>query len=283
MLAHKLNFATMAVVAMAVMAVPTLAQAKADDSTPAAIVNGDKILKSQVEGLMKMNNVKEEDAQKAYPVIVDQIINEKLIDAAATKADVQKTPEFQQRMADAKEQLIKTMYLETYLKDKVNDRAIKAEYDKFKKDNKGKEEVHARHILVKTEDEAKKVIVDLNNGAKFDDLAKERSSDPSAKNGGDIGYFAKDELIPAFSDAAFKLKKGTYTKEPVKSQFGWHVIYVEDKRERVVPDQKTVEGAIRNKLGQDAVKQLLASLSAKADIKRFDINGKPVGGETSKD
>jgi peptidyl-prolyl cis-trans isomerase C len=276
----KTGFAAMAVVAMAMMAVPTLAHAKADDSTLAATVNGDKITKGQVENVMKSNNVKDEDAAKAYPVIVDEIINEKLIDAAAAKADVQKTPEFQQRLEASKAQLVKQMYLESYLKNKVDDKAVKAEYEKFKKDNKGKEEVHARHILLKTEDEAKQVIKDLNDGAKFEDLAKERSTDPSAKNGGDIGYFAKDELIPAFSDAAFKLKPGTYTKEPVKSQFGYHVIYVIDKRERVVPDLKTVEAAIRNKLGQDAVKQLLTNLTAKADIKRFDIDGKPV---TTKD
>jgi len=281
----KTGFAAMAIVAMAMMAVPTLAQAKADDNgTVAAIVNGDKITKSQVENVMKLNNVKEEDEAKAYPVIVDEIINEKLIDAAAEKADVQKSPEFQQRLQEAKEQLVKQMYLESYLKTKVDDKAVKAEYEKFKKDNKGKEEVHARHILLKTEDEAKKVIKDLNDGAKFEDLAKERSSDPSAAKGGDIGWFAKDELIPAFSDAAFKLKPGSYTKEPVKSQFGWHVILVVEKRDRVVPDLKDVEGAIRNKLGQEAVKKLLANLTAKADIKRFDIDGKPVSGDaTSKD
>ena len=272
----KMGYAAMAVVAMAAMAVPTLAHAKAEDSGVAAVVNGDKITKSQVEGFMKANNVKSEDEPKVYPVVVNQIIDEKLLQEAAKQSNVENSPEFQQRLAAAKEALVKQVYLENYLKDKVNDKAVKAEYEKLKKDNKGKEEIHARHILVKTEEEAKKVIADLDSGAKFEDLAKERSSDPSAKSGGDIGYFAKGELVPAFSDAAFKLKPGTYTKEPVKSQFGWHVIMVEDKRERVIPEQKVIEDRLRNGLAQEAVKKLIQSLSAKADIKRFDMDGKPM-------
>lgn len=275
MLARTGKMGALAVVAFAIFAMPAMAHAK-EESGVAATVNGDKILKSDVMGVLKLNNVKEEDAAKAYPVVVDEIINEKLIDNAAAKADVEKSQAYQQRLAQAKEQLLKQVYLETFLKDKVTDKAVKAEYEKFKAENKGKQEVHARHILVKTEDEAKQVIKDLDSGAKFEDLAKERSSDPSAKNGGDIGWFAKGELIPEFSDAAFKLSKGTYTKEPVKSQFGWHVIYVEDKRERTVPDEKAVDNAIRQKLGQEAVKNLVEGLRAKADIKRFDINGKPV-------
>ncbi len=281
-LTQKMGYAALAAVVMAVMTVPTLAQAKAEDSTVVAVVNGDKILKSDVVGVLKLNNVKDEDTAKAFPLIVDEMINEKLVDAAAAKANVEKSQEFQQRLEQAKAQLVKTMYLEGFLKDKVTDSAIKAEYNKFKSDNKGKQEVHARHILVKTQEEAEQVIKDLDNGAKFEDLAKERSSDPSAKNGGDIGYFAKGELIPEFSDAAFKLKPGTYTHEPVKSQFGWHVIQVVDKRDRQVPDLKTVENQIRNKLGQDAVKSLVQGLRAKADIKRFDMDGKPVSDDSTK-
>jgi peptidyl-prolyl cis-trans isomerase C len=277
-----MGYAALAVVALAVMGAPAMAHAK-EESGVAATVNGDKILKSDVMGVLKLNNVKDEDQAKAYPVVVDEIINEKLIDSAAAKADVENSAVYKQRLAAAKEQLLKTVYLENFLKDKITDKAVKAEYDKFKAENKGKQEVHARHILVKTEDEAKQVIKDLNSGAKFEDLAKERSSDPSAKNGGDIGWFAKGELIPEFSDAAFKLDKGAYTKEPVKSQFGWHVIYVEDKRERSVPDLKTVENAIRNKLGQDAVKNLVEGLRKTADIKRFDINGKPVAAAGAED
>lgn len=269
----KMGLAALAFAAL--LAAPTLAQAKDD---VAATVNGSTITKKEVMSVLKLNNVKDEEAPKLYPRVVDDLINQKLVAEATAKANIEQDPVFQQRMAQTKEQLIQNMFIEKYLKDKVTDKAVKAEYDKLKKENKGKTEVHARHILVKTEEEAKQVIKDLESGAKFEDLAKERSSDPSAKNGGDIGYFTKDELIPEFSAAAFDLKPGTYTKTPVKSQFGYHVIYVQDKRDRSVPDLKAVETQIRQKLGQEAVQKLVMDLRAKADIKRFDMDGKPVDG-----
>lgn len=275
MFTKNTTFAALAMVA-AVATAPTLAFAA---DTVVATVNGSSILKADVDKVLKLNNVKSADADKAFPIIVNEMINEKLVDEAAAKAEIEKTADFQQR----KEQLIKTMYVENIVKNKVTDKAVKAEYDKLKKENKGKQEVHARHILVKTEDEAKQVIKDLDAGKKFEDLAKERSSDPSAKNGGDIGFFAKDELIPAFSAAAFALKPGTYTKEPVKSEFGYHVIYAVETRERQVPELKQVEGTIRNKLTQDAVRGLVTDLRAKADIKLFDKDGKPLAEAPKKD
>lgn len=280
----KMGLAAMAIVAMTTMTVSGAASATANPGSDsvAAIVNGDKILKNDVMNVIKSMTVAEADRDKAYPVIVDQMVNEKLIDIETAKAEIEKDPMFQARVAAAKAQLVKTIYLEKYLKDKITDKAIKAEYDKFKKENKGKEEVHARHILVASEDEAKQVIKDLDAGAKFETLAKERSSGPTAKTGGDVGYFAQGEIIPEFSNAAFQLKPGTYTKSPVKSPFGWHVIFVEDMRERVVPDMKDVEASIRSKLGQEAVEKLVKSLRAKADVKLFDINGKPVEEATKK-
>ena len=271
-------FAVVVIVAMAMLALPALAKAKATpaDNTVVAVVNGDKIFKKDVLGALKGLPVQEADTARVFPVIVDQMINEKLIEIETAKAEIEKDPLFLSRFAVMKAQLVKTVYLEKYLKDKITEKTVKAEYDKFKKENSGKQEVHARHILVATEEEAKQAIKDLDGGAKFDVLAKERSSGPTAGNGGDIGYFAKGEIIPEFSDAAFKLKPGAYTKEPVKSQFGWHVIYVEDKRNRVVPNLKEVEAAIRNKLGQGAIETLVKTLRAKADIKRFGMDGKPL-------
>lgn len=277
MLAKRMGYAAAAAVAIALTAVPTLSQAKAEDGGVAAVVNGNKIYKSQVETFMKANNVKAEDQSKVYPIVLDQLVDERLLQDAAHSANIEKSAEFQQRLAQLKENLAKQTYLENYLKDKVNDKVVKAEYEKLKKENKGVEEIHARHILLKTEDEAKQVIKSLDNGAKFEDLAKERSTDPSGKNGGDIGYVAKsDPILPAFTEAAFKVKPGTYAKEPLKTQLGWHVIMVEDKRERVVPELKTVEERIRNGLAQEAVKKLIQSLSTKADIKRFGMDGKPL-------
>ena len=274
---YKTGLTALAVVAMVTAAIPAEAkETPADASIVVATVNGDKIFKKDVLGALKNMQVKPEDSEKAFPVVVNQMINERLINTETSSAGIEKNPVFQQRLEMARFQLIKTMYLENYLKDKINDQTVKVEYNKFKKENKGKQEVHAHHILLASEVEARQVIKDLKGGAKFEDLAKERSSGPTAKTGGDIGYFLKGELVPEFSDAAFKLKTGNYTKAPVKSQFGWHVILVKDKRIRPVPEMKLVEGAIRNKMGQEAVEKLVSNLRAKADIKHFDEKGNPV-------
>jgi peptidyl-prolyl cis-trans isomerase C len=282
---NKLAFTAIALVAMTMLAQPTLSQAKetpAGDEMVVATVNGNKILKKDVSMAMKTLQVKDADSEKVFPMIVDQIINEKLIDSETTKANIEKDPEFQKRLEATKAQLIKTAYIEKYLKDKLTDSAVKAEYEKFKSENKGKEEIHARHILVPSEEEAKQVIKDLDAGKKFVDLAKSRSSGPAAQNGGDLGYFTKEEMIPEFSNVAFNTKKGTYTSAPVKTQFGWHVIMVEDKRSRVVPAMKEVEVAIKNKLGQTALEKLVKDLRSKAEIVLYTAEGKPVTEEATK-
>jgi len=146
----KAGFAAVAIMAMSMMALTAMAMAKVNpaDEIVVATVNGDKIFKKDVLGAIKTLPVPSADTEKVFPVIVDQMINEKLIDGETAKAEIEKSAEFQARFAAMKAQLVKTVYLEKYLKDKITDKTVKAEYDKFKKENKGKEEVHARHILV---------------------------------------------------------------------------------------------------------------------------------------
>lgn len=250
--------------------------APAQADTVVAIVNGDKIMKKDVMDAVKNLPVKGADAEKVFPMVLDQVISEKLLDKAVSDAKIEQSKEYKERFAILQTQLAKQMYMEKMLKDKISDGKIKAEYEDFKNQNKGKVELHARHILVPSKEEAMEAIQKLDKGEKFADVAKDMSSGPTARAGGDLGWFAKEDMLPEFSDAAFKLKPGSYTKEPVKTQFGYHVIFVEDKRTRQVPSLKEVEGPIRNKLGQDALEDLVKGLRAKADIQRFDINGKPL-------
>src|SRR5690606_25587606 len=144
---------------------------------------------------------------------------ETLLDAETVKMNITDTPEYKERLEQVKSQLVKQVFLEKMLKEKVPDSAVKKEYEEFRKANAGQEEMRARHILVSTEAEARQVVKDLEGGAKFEDLAAQRSTGPSAQNGGDLGYFTKGEMVPEFSEAAFGLKNGEYTKEPVKTQF----------------------------------------------------------------
>lgn len=263
------------ILAAALIVMPVTAFAVSADSV-VATVNGEKVLKKDVDKAMKSLPVKGAEADKLFPVVVDHVINEKLIDKEIVRSKIEETPEFKERFALMRDQLVKQVYVEKYLKKNVSEGRVKDEYSKFKSENSGKKEIHARHILVPTEEEAKQAIKDLDGGAKFEDLAKKRSSGPSAENGGDLGFFAEEDMLPEFSKAAFALKPGTYGKTPVKTKFGWHVIKVEEARTRKVPELSQIEGPIRSKLGQEALEKLIGDLRAKADIKHFDDNGKEI-------
>lgn len=249
---------------------------QAATDTVVAIVNGEKILKKDVDSAIKQLPVKDADKDAVFPQVVEQMVNEKLLEDATVAAKIAESKEYKERLDIMKTQLVKQLYLEKFMSDKLSESKVKAEYDKFKKENKGKEEIRARHILVPSVEEAEQVIKDLDAGQDFAELARKRSSGPSAQTGGDLGYFTREDMVEEFSKAAFALKKGQYTKKPVKSQFGYHVILVEDKRKREVPELAAVEMAIRNKLGQEAMQKLITDLRAKAEIQLFDAKGNPV-------
>jgi peptidyl-prolyl cis-trans isomerase C len=270
---YALGFMALAITAAAFFATPALSA----DDTVIAVVNGDKIMKKDVMQTLKKLPIPSKDADKAFPMVVDQMINEKLIDDATKAAKVEDSAEYKTQLDQLKSQLAKQIYVDKYLHDKITEKAVKDEYSKFKKESEGREEIHAKHLLVKSEEEAKQAIKDLDDGAKFEDLVKQRSADAStAAKGGDLGWFTEDEMVPEFSKAAFALKPGTYSKEPVHSPFGYHVIYVMDKRAAPVPPlNDQVSEAIKKKLSQDAVRELIESLRIKAQIKMYDQNGKP--------
>jgi peptidyl-prolyl cis-trans isomerase C len=150
------------------------------------------------------------------------------------------------------------------------DDALHKVYDEAVKQMKPEEEVHARHILVATEDEAKQIEAALKQGADFATLAKEKSKDPSgAANGGDLGWFTKDQMVPEFADAAFKLDKGQIS-DPVHTQFGWHIIKVEDKRTKPTPTFDQVKPQLENYVAHRAQEELVENLRKTAKIERLD-------------
>jgi peptidyl-prolyl cis-trans isomerase C len=147
-------------------------------------------------------------------------------------------------------------------------------YDEAVKQMPTEEEVHARHILVPTEDEAKAVLADLKKGADFAAVAKEKSKDPAAAEGGDLGYFTKDQMVPEFSAVAFKLGKGELS-DPVKTQFGWHIIKVEDKRAKPTPTFDQVKAQVDNYITHRAQAALVEKLRSGANIERLDQAAAP--------
>jgi peptidyl-prolyl cis-trans isomerase C len=158
----------------------------------------------------------------------------------------------------------------------MTEEAIKARYEKFVAEQPAQTEVHAQHILVASEAEAKNVITQLAGGADFSTLAKEKSTDPSAKqNGGDLGYFAAGDMVPEFERAAFALEKGQSSQEPVQSQFGWHVIKVVDRREKTPPTLDEARGQIQELLSSELVTSYVTALRADAKIEVFNPDGTP--------
>jgi peptidyl-prolyl cis-trans isomerase C len=177
--------------------------------------------------------------------------------------------EFKRRLAYYRSKILMDLLLQSEAKAAVSDGAMHQLYDEASRQMTGQQEVRARHILVKTEDEAKAIIAELKNGADFAELAKQKSTDPGAAEGGDLGYFPKDEMVPEFADAAFKLEKGQIS-EPVHTRFGWHVIKVEDKRERQVPAFDQVRDQLATHLVRKAQAELITKLRADAKVERLE-------------
>lgn len=208
-----------------------------------------------------------------YPAVIERLIDSKLIANAAKKENLQNDPQVKQRVASLEERVMQEAYLTRRLENVVTEDALRTRYEKFVKENPPKEEIRARHILVSSEAQANEVIAQLKKGADFAALAKEKSTDPSGKqNGGDLGYFSREEMVPEFSEAAFKLKPGETTSTPVKSQFGWHVIKLEDRRQ-TTPALAEMREQLAGEIQEEAVNDILGGLRKDAKVERFGLDG----------
>lgn len=192
-----------------------------------------------------------------------------MVTQAADKKNLADNPDFKRRLAFLRSKLLMGYELQQEAKTALTDEALKQTYDEAVKSMSGQEEVRARHILVEGEDEAKAILEQLKGGADFAKLAKEKSKDPGAAEGGDLGYFTKDQMVPEFADIAFKMYPGQLSN-PVKTQFGWHVIKVEDKRIKQPPEFEKVKDQIEAYLARKAQSDFIAKLRQSAKVERFD-------------
>jgi peptidyl-prolyl cis-trans isomerase C len=197
------------------------------------------------------------------------LIDMKIVSKAAEDKKVENNEEFKKRLAFARNRLLMDSLLATEGKAATTDEAMKKVYDDAAKQITGEQEVHARHILVETEDKAKEIKAQLDKGADFAELAKKESKDPGASDGGDLGFFTKDQMVPEFSAVAFALEPGKIS-DPVKSQFGWHIIKVEEKRNRKAPDFDQVKAQIESYVTRKAQADYVAKLREGAKIERMD-------------
>jgi peptidyl-prolyl cis-trans isomerase C len=201
--------------------------------------------------------------------VLSFLIDMKIVSKAAEDKKVQDSDDFKKRMAFARSRLLMDNLLASEGKAATSDDAMKKVYEEASKQITGEQEVHARHILVETEDQAKAVEEELKKGAGFAELAKKKSKDPGASDGGDLGFFTKDQMVPEFSAVAFSLEPGKVS-DPVKTQFGWHVIKVEEKRNRKAPDFDQVKAQIETYVTRKAQADYVAKLREAAKIERLD-------------
>jgi peptidyl-prolyl cis-trans isomerase C len=205
-------------------------------------------------------------ARESY--LLDFLIDGELVAQKALAEKADQTPEFAKKLAYYREKLLMESVLEQVAKTAATDAAIKATYDDAAKAQKPQSEIHARHILVATEDEAKAALKRIMGGEEFAKVAKEVSKDPGSE-GGDLGWFTKDRMVPEFADAAFKLEVGQIS-DPVKSPFGWHIIEVEDKREKTFPPLADVKDQVSRYVVQKAQTEFVSQLRKTAKIERTE-------------
>ncbi|QRM53405.1 peptidylprolyl isomerase [Sinorhizobium sp. BG8] len=264
------KFAAVAILAISAYHGAAFAQDAADPVV--AKVGGVEVHQSELTLAMtgldpQLANLPEEQKRVAA---LSAIIDVKLLAADANKEGLQNDETFKQRVAYLTDRELHNAYFKKHVVDSVTPEEVKARYEKEIAAIEPQEEVHARHILVKTQQEAKDVIVALDGGKDFVELAKEKSTDPNKSEGGDLGYFTKGRMVPEFETAAFALEKGTYSKEPVQTQFGFHVIKVEDKRKQAPPTLEQVQDQVRQLVMRDKYVKLLEDAKAESTVEIED-------------
>jgi peptidyl-prolyl cis-trans isomerase C len=201
--------------------------------------------------------------------LINYLVDVIVLSQAADQQKLSDRPEIKHRLTFDRNRLLMEALLQDVGHAALSEQEEHKVYDDAVKQVKNEEEVHARHILVQTEEEAKAIIVQLKGGADFATLAKEKSKDPGAADGGDLGYFTREQMVPEFAEAAFRLDKGQIS-DPVKTQFGWHVIKVEDKRIKPTPTFEQVKPQIDNYIAHRAQAALVEKLRSNANIERLD-------------
>ncbi|MDH5571303.1 MAG: peptidylprolyl isomerase [Gammaproteobacteria bacterium] len=236
-----------------------------------ATVNGKSISQNVYEHYLKQANSRPNTPQGGVSreIIINELVNRELLYQAATKEKMEKDPDVIFQMEQLRINTMIQGLLAKMAKSKQPSEAdMKAEYDK-RIGGANMTEFKARHILLKTEEDAKTIIAELDSGSKFDELAKTKSTGPSAKDGGDLGWFNPGQMVPEFSQAVAQMKKGDYSKTPVKTQFGWHVIKLEDTRKPEPPKFEDVKNQIAMVLQNQQIQDYIENLrkSAKIEIK----------------
>jgi peptidyl-prolyl cis-trans isomerase C len=263
--------------AVAALLCAPAATLRAQDSSPVvARANGVDIHESDIAFAEEEigGNMPQMGPDQKRDYLITYLADVIVLSQAAEKKKLGDKPDVQRRLAFDRNRVLMEALLQDVGRAALSDEAMHKVYDDAVKQMPAEQEVHARHILVPTEDEAKAIEAELKKGADFATLAKEKSKDPGAADGGDLGYFTKDQMVPEFAEVAFKLDKGQ-TSDPVHTQFGWHIIKVEDKRAKPTPSFDQVKAQLQNYVMHRAQAEMVDSLRKSANIERLEKPAPP--------
>lgn len=255
------------------LATTAVAQAAEDDNTPRTLVevNGEAVKETHFLVYRSQRAEGEELDKQAQVGLLNELVNTVMIAQAAEKSGLDKHPELVAAMDVARYRILAEAAVEQHLRDNpVTEQELQDAYDERYGGNKLLE-YKARHILLKTEDEAKAVIAELDKGGDFAALAKQKSTGPSGPNGGDLGWFEKNQMVAPFGEAVAVMDKGSYSKSPVQTQFGWHVITLEDTREQTPPKLEAVRQHFTEQLQRQKAAAFIKGIRADADIKLIEL------------
>jgi peptidyl-prolyl cis-trans isomerase C len=243
-----------------------------------ATVDGEQVLSSQI--LHAFQQLPREHRQRGlravYGQLLEELINGTLLTVHGRLNNLAKDPEVKMAVKIAEDTIVGRIYLNRLVQQSITEEKLQARYDKLAKKTPSRLEVRARHILVSNEDEAKEVIKMIKGGQPFEEVAKVHSKDPAGPQGGDLGYFRQSDMVKPFSDTAFAMKVGEMTETPVKTEFGWHVIKVEDRRKSSVPSFEQVRPQMIRDLGRLITIEILNVARKGAKIERFTLEGQPL-------
>lgn len=263
--------------------VPSFAQQDGTTDTPdedpvVALVDGSEIRRSDVAVAYARlpDRFKQVPVNILFPQIVQQLVDGELLAVAGRADDLQDSEEVREQVAEFEKVAIQQVYMARLIEESLTEEAVRKQYDETIANQEGPLEVRASHILVESEQEGADIIEALEGGADFAELARERSTGPSATRGGDLGYFVRSAMVQPFADAAFAIEPGSVGPDPVESEFGWHVIKVFDKRRQPAPTFEESRGEIEQQLTRDLIAAHMAKLRADSEIELFNIDGSPI-------
>jgi peptidyl-prolyl cis-trans isomerase C len=218
-----------------------------------------------------------------YPMLREQLVDRKAVALMARKEGMQNDPQVQRALARSEDAVLENALLHREIEPTITEDKVKARYEATIAGKPGEQEAHARHILVDSEDEAKKLIAELKGGADFAKLAKEHSKDPGSADGGDLGWFKKDAMVPEFANAVFAMKPNEISDKPVHTQFGWHVIQVLGFRQAPPPSFEEARDQIRQQMIEEGVRKVVAQAREGLKVELFNPDGSPQKPAADKD